>query len=358
MAWSASSRDAEAIPLIDTGRTLPAPAAGEPLPVLISPVVDGRFGATAVLGIPERDRTDELIAERLRRAWSTPQDERCGRSGGAADRGVGAAPAVRYRADDFSISRQRSWGTPIPIVYCDACGAVPVPRGAAAGAAAARPQPDGHRQPARRARGLRADDLPALRRPGAARDRHARLPLRRALAVDPGVRARRASASGRSRRSSRWPICASGCPPSGSSPARTAATSCSTSGSSRRRCATSARSPSSPTASPSPAACSTRWSSATGARCQSTSATSSTPTSCSQRYGADTVRLAILYAARPQRSLNWSDSAVLRCNRFLRRSGSSRCEPGRPSRSPRLAGDGDGSRRRVEPSETRPSTCG
>jgi leucyl-tRNA synthetase len=36
-----------------------------------------------------------------------------------------------------------------------------------------------------------------------------------------------------------------------------------------------------------------------------------------ERYGADTVRLAVLYAARPQRSLNWSDSAVLRCNRFL-----------------------------------------
>jgi leucyl-tRNA synthetase len=35
------------------------------------------------------------------------------------------------------------------------------------------------------------------------------------------------------------------------------------------------------------------------------------------KYGADTVRLATLYAARPQRSLNWSDSAVLRCHRFL-----------------------------------------
>ena len=36
-----------------------------------------------------------------------------------------------------------------------------------------------------------------------------------------------------------------------------------------------------------------------------------------ERYGADTVRLATLYAARPQRALNWSDSAVLRCHRFL-----------------------------------------
>ena len=60
------ARDAEEIPLIDTGRTLPSPSAGEPLPVLVSPVVDGRFGATAVLGIPARDRTDALIAGRLR----------------------------------------------------------------------------------------------------------------------------------------------------------------------------------------------------------------------------------------------------------------------------------------------------
>jgi leucyl-tRNA synthetase len=36
-----------------------------------------------------------------------------------------------------------------------------------------------------------------------------------------------------------------------------------------------------------------------------------------ERFGADTVRLALLYAARPQRSLNWSDSAVTRCHRFL-----------------------------------------
>src|SRR5947209_16462381 len=36
-----SARDAEAIPVIDTGRILAAPVGGEPLPLLISPVVDG-----------------------------------------------------------------------------------------------------------------------------------------------------------------------------------------------------------------------------------------------------------------------------------------------------------------------------
>jgi leucyl-tRNA synthetase len=36
-----------------------------------------------------------------------------------------------------------------------------------------------------------------------------------------------------------------------------------------------------------------------------------------QQHGADTVRLAVLYAARPQRSLNWTDSALQHCHRFL-----------------------------------------
>ena len=305
------SRDAEAIPLIDTGRTLPSPVTGEPMPVLISPIVDGRFGATAVLGIPARDRTDALIAGRLGLGVDDPDEV-----AGAGPPIEGLRPAVRYRANDFSISRQRSWGTPIPIVYCEQCGAVPVPEEQLPVLLPLDLKPTGLGNPL-----AEREDFVQTTCPGC------------------GGVARRETDTLDCQFDALW-LWVPACVPVSERERplqeifaledlrqwlpseRLVAGSDSGNFVFDQRIVTKALRDIGPLAfladgEPFAGCLFHEMVIRDGRKMSKHLGNVVDPDELLAKYGADTVRLATLYAARPQRSLNWSDSAVLRCNRFL-----------------------------------------
>ncbi|HYV14702.1 MAG TPA: class I tRNA ligase family protein [Conexibacter sp.] len=120
MGWRSGDR-AGTVEVFDTGLTARVAGIERELPVLVSPIVDARHGASASLGIPAADTTDATIGEKAGIA-PPPADA------ALAPAGVATRPARRYAITDFSVGRQRSWGAPIPIVHCADCGVVPVPK--------------------------------------------------------------------------------------------------------------------------------------------------------------------------------------------------------------------------------------
>ena len=205
---------------VPLGREVTNPVNGERIPMFVADYVLMEYGTGAIMAVPAHDERDYEFARAfdlpIRRVieGTDPEEARddeglpysgdgamvnSGRFDGKHNReaydeivawleseGRGKA-AVNYRLRDWLVSRQRYWGAPIPIVYCDECGIVPVPEDQLPVLL------PGHRglraegqEPAGGGRGLGADRVPAVRRRGPPRDRHDGH-LRRFLLVLPAL---------------------------------------------------------------------------------------------------------------------------------------------------------------------------
>lgn len=109
----------EELPVVEVPMSVQVPSVAQPLPILVSPSIESRFGPAAVLGVPTIDATDKVLGKQLPKggglAWKVESKP------------PRTSPAVRYLATDMPLSRGRAWGAPVPVVHCEQCGPVGVP---------------------------------------------------------------------------------------------------------------------------------------------------------------------------------------------------------------------------------------
>jgi leucyl-tRNA synthetase len=127
-----------------TGRFAVNPVNGERIPIWVADYVLMEYGTGAIMAVPAHDERDAQFAA----AYDLPvvpvisddgtllnsgsfdgqraDDAKAAIVASLGEHGRGA-PAVNFRLRDWSFSRQRYWGCPIPVIHCDGCGIVPVP---------------------------------------------------------------------------------------------------------------------------------------------------------------------------------------------------------------------------------------